>query len=301
MLMLDDFQKLKLEDKPVFDELYSKHPPKHSEYVFTTLVSWLHYVEAMFLLSGDSILLTTKYDGKRQIRAPHGERNQKLLEEVISLAKTDEDVRALVAIDEETKSWISDIYPDMQFNPNRNYFDYVYLASDLAELPGKNYLKIRNRLNRFHKKYEFTIEPISDQNFEEMLLFLQRWCLWRDCESNTMLDNERIAVLYSMDNFFKLGLSGIAIRIGLNIEAISVFQKMNPETAIIHFEKAMPDFDGIYQAINNEAAKELAKDYKFINRESDLGIDGLREAKKRYHPHHMEKVFFVDRENLLKV
>ena len=63
----------------------------------------------------------------------------------------------------------------------------------------------------------------------------------------------------------------------------------------------MPDFDGIYQAINNEAAKELAKDYKFINRESDLGIDGLREAKKRYHPHHMEKVFFVDRENLLKV
>jgi len=63
----------------------------------------------------------------------------------------------------------------------------------------------------------------------------------------------------------------------------------------------MPDFDGIYQAINNEAAKTISSDYRYINRESDLGIRGLREAKKRYHPHHMEKIYFVKRENLLKV
>jgi hypothetical protein len=206
-----------------------------------------------------------------------------------------------VGIGEETKDWMSDLYPEIKITPNPDYFDYVYLASDLAELKGKKYLKIRNRLNHFNKRYAYDIEPVTDQNIEEIQTFLQRWCLWKDCESNPMLDNERIAVMYSMDNFFELGLSGIAIRIGPDIEAISVFEEMNPETAVIHFEKAMPDFDSIYQAVNNEAAKILAADYTYINRESDIGIEGLREAKKRYHPHHMEKVYYVDRENLLKV
>ena len=101
-----------------------------------------------------------------------------------------------------------------------------------------------------------------------------------------------------MDLLFELGLKGLIIRIDGNIEGLSVFEKMNDDTAIVHYEKAMPEFDGIYQILNQESAILMAKDFKFINRESDLGKAGLRKAKKRYHPHHMEEVSYVTRENI---
>ncbi|KYK26938.1 MAG: hypothetical protein AYK23_00670 [Candidatus Proteinoplasmatales archaeon SG8-5] len=301
MLSLDDFEPLKLEHKEIFERIYANNPPRHSETVFTTLVSWLHYVDVKFIDRDDHLLISTEFEDEVRLRPPIGRPNADSLNDIIELAKANGRIRSIVGIEEPTKEWISGIHPDLKFQPNRDYYDYVYLASDLAELAGKNYLKIRNRLNRYNRKYEHTVEPIAASNFDEVMTFIRKWCLWRDCASNQMLENERIAVMYSMDNFFELCLSGIAIRMNHEIEAISVYEEMNPETAVIHIEKAMPDFDGIYQAINNEAAKTISSDYRYINRESDLGIRGLREAKKRYHPHHMEKIYFVKRENLLKV
>ena len=82
------------------------------------------------------------------------------------------------------------------------------------------------------------------------------------------------------------------------IETIAVFEGMNPGTALVHYEKGSPDYDGIYKAINQETAKLLQPNFKFINRESDMGIPGLRKAKLSYKPHHMVEVFHVDRQSL---
>jgi hypothetical protein len=300
MLSLDDFEPLALEHRPLFDNLYAKYPPRHSENVFTTLLSWQHYVKVSVLVREENILMSTYVEGEQRLRSPLGRPDADQIKDIVGLARR-EGATAIAAIEEEMAGRFTDAFPDLELTPNRDYFDYVYLSSDLAKLPGKNYLKIRNRLNRFNRKYEYTVEPVSVENFEETMTFIRKWCLWKDCVSNDMLENERIAVMYSMDNFFDLGLSGTVIRMGSEIEALSVYEALNPDTAIIHFEKAMPDFDGIYQAINNEVAKLLAPKYTFINRESDLGINGLREAKKRYHPHHLENIYFVERENLLKV
>ena len=300
MLSLDDFEPLTLQHRDIFKEIFAKHPPKHSENVFTTLMSWQHYVKVSILVVEQTILMSSNIEGEHRLRCPLGRPDADLIKETVRLAQR-EGATAIAAIEEGTMARFTDVFPNLVLTPNRDFFDYVYLSSDLAELPGKSYLKIRNRLNRFHRKYEYTVEPVSRENFGETMTFIRKWCLWKDCASNEMLENERLAVMYSMDNFFDLGLRGTVIRMDSEIEALSVYEPLNPNTAIIHFEKAMPDYDGIYQAINNEVALVLAPEYKFINRESDLGIDGLREAKKRYHPHHMEQVYYVDRENLLKV
>ena len=71
---------------------------------------------------------------------------------------------------------------------------------------------------------------------------------------------------------------------------MSIFERLNADTALVHFEKGIEDYEGIYKAINAETAAVLAKDFEFINRESDMGVAGLREAKTRYHPHHMVEV-----------
>jgi hypothetical protein len=74
---------------------------------------------------------------------------------------------------------------------------------------------------------------------------------------------------------------------------------MNPETAVVHYEKGSPDFDGIYKAINMETAKILQKNYTYINRQSDMDLPGLRKAKMSYHPHHMIEVFHVNKKDMI--
>ena len=82
---------------------------------------------------------------------------------------------------------------------------------------------------------------------------------------------------------------------------MSLFEGLNRDTALVHFEKGLPDCKGIYRAVNAETAKILARDYVYINRESDMGVEGIREAKTRYHPHHMVEVHMLMRDELEKV
>jgi len=111
-------------------------------------------------------------------------------------------------------------------------------------------------------------------------------------------ENEKNAILYSMAHFFDLKLSGIAMRVLDEIEAIAVYEKMSPDTVVVHYEKGSPDYDGIYKAINQETATIVQKDFNFINRESDMDLPGLRKAKMSYRPHHLVEVYVAIRDSI---
>ena len=240
----------------------------------------------------------TQLNNEIRLRPPSGKQNVELLKQVLSLAVKEGSDEPFGVVNVKIKEWISKEFPKLKFLEHRDYFDYVYRSSDLASLPGSSYSKIRNRLNKFIKKYEYATEVISDENMDEVNEFLKRWCLWKDCESDEILANEKKAILYSMSHFFDLGLSGIIIRVEGNIEALAVYEAMSPDTAVVHYEKGSPYFDGIYKAINMETAKILQKDYTFINREEDMGIAGLRKAKMSYRPHHMVEVYHVNKKDI---
>jgi len=299
MLSLDDFQPVKLEDKSLFDKHYDKFPPSHSDNVFTTLISWMDYSDYHFTFLDDNLLIYSNIGGKIRFRPPSGSFKKDVFDQVLKLAKNQDSDYPFGVVDIKTKEWISTIYPKIVFEEHRDFYDYVYLSEDLAELKGSKFAKIRNRLNKFKNNHEYSVERISEKNMNEVREFLKRWCLWKDCESDPLLENERKAILYSMSNFFELKLSGIAMRIKGAIEAIAVYEKMSPDTAIVHYEKGSPDYDGIYKAINQETAKIIQKDFTFINRESDMNLPGLRKAKMSYRPHHMAEVFHVNKHNIL--
>jgi len=298
-LSLNDFKPIRLEDKHIFDKHYEKYPQVHSDNVFTTMISWMEYGDYHYALLEDNIVIMTKVNNLIQFRLPMGKHDPDLSSQVFKLAFKEASSPPIVLIDMETKNWLSKNFPRLKFYPDRDYFDYVYLASDLADLPGTAYAKIRNRLNKFKKNYAYTTEPISEDNINEVRDFLRRWCLWKNCESDPILENEKKAILYSTSRFFELGLSGIAIRINERVESIAVFERMGPDTALVHYEKGSPDYDGIYKAINAETAKILQKDFRFINRESDMDLPGLRQAKMSYNPHHMVEVFHMDRQDMV--
>jgi len=299
LLSLDDFKPIELKDKPLFDKHYLKYPPFHSDNLFTTMISWEDYGKYEYVFLDGNLIIMSRIKNKIRFRPPSGKFDKNIFDQVIMLAKKQNSDYPFGVIDIQTKDWLLKNYPKMKIIPHRDYFEYVYLASDLAQLSGSDYSKIRNRLNKFKKNYNYDLEKISNSNIGEVREFLNRWCLWKDCKSDSFLEAEKKAILYSMSNFFELGLSGISIRLNGNIEAIAVYEKMNRDTAVVHYEKGSPDFDGIYKAINQETAAILQKDFKYINRESDMGIPGLKKAKISYRPHHMIEVFHVYKDDII--
>lgn len=299
MISIDDFKPVTLDVKTQFKNHYENYPTEHSDNLFTTLFSWMDYGKYKFNIVDNNLLLMSQIRNNIQFRYVSGKYNKEIFKQFFELVKKYESEYPITHIDTKTKIWLSENYPKLEFIPFRDVFDYVYLASDLANLPGTKYSKIRNRLNKFKKNFSYTIESITDNNLNEVREFLRRWCLWKECESDPLLENEKKAILNSIDHFIELELSGVAIRIYDKIEAISVYEKMTTDMAVVHYEKGSPDYDGIYKAINQETAKILQKKFKFINRESDMNIAGLRKAKMSYHPHHMVEVFNLAKENFL--
>jgi hypothetical protein len=249
-----------------------------------------------------NVILACTVAGITRLHPPIGPRDPALMQAVVRLALDMGDNNSpLILIDPDTAQWIKKIYPDLTLVPDLNHFEYVYRARDLTELPGKKYLKIRSQINKFRKNYRYTVEPITPENREEIMKFLVKWCESKRCKNNFILAREIEAVFYAIEHLTELPLQGILIRVDSEVAAISLFEHLNANTALIHFEKGLPEYEGIYKVINAETAALLVNEVEYINRESDLGVSGLRKAKLRYHPHHMVEVYSLKRRTCFPV
>ncbi|MDD1695337.1 MAG: phosphatidylglycerol lysyltransferase domain-containing protein [Methanoregula sp.] len=297
MLSQDDFKPVTLADREFFSRHYALYPQTHSDNTFTNMVCWNHYAHYTWAFVEKSVIIASTIGNVTRFRPPIGPRNPALLRSVISLASDVSDNEPLGLIDPETARWMKEVCPGINLVADRNHFEYVYRASDLADLPGKNYLTIRHQVNKFRRNCKNVVEPISRENWEEVKRFLIEWCEWKGCEGDPVLAHEKEAVFFAIDHFNELPVRGLAIRVFEKIGAISLYERLTPDTALVHFEKGLPDCEGIYKAINTEVAALLAPHFTYINRESDLGVAGLREAKMRYHPHHMVEVYSLKRDS----
>ncbi|MBP1928508.1 hypothetical protein J2741_001055 [Methanolinea mesophila] len=298
MLTRKDFLPVTLEDRDLFRAHYARYPQTHSDNTFTNMVCWNSYAHYEFARKKGAIILASTIEGETKFRPPIGPRDPALLKELIRLAIAEGDDTPLVLVDEETRAWIMTLYPDLELTPDRDYFEYVYRTDDLAGLTGKQYLTIRRQLSRFRRNCSPVVEEISPGTLGEVHDFLVEWCEWKDCDSVPFLGYEKDAVFFALDHYEELGLSGLIIRVVGKIGAITLYEELSPSTAVVHFEKGLPDCEGIYKAINAEAATALLGRFEFINRESDMGVEGLREAKTRYHPHHMVEVYCARKDDL---
>jgi uncharacterized protein len=297
MIRQDDFRPVTLADRAFFEQHYALYPQLHSDNTFSNMVCWNHFAHYTYAYVEKNVIIASTIGSVTRFRSPIGPRNPALLRSLIRLATDVSDDEPIVLIYPETAEWMREVCPEINLVADRNHFEYVYRAADLAELPGKNYLTVRRQLNKFRKNCANVVEPIKRENWEEVKRFLIEWCEWKGCEQgDPVLAHEKEAVFFAIDHFDELPLRGIAIRVFSKIGAIALYEPMTRDTALVHFEKGLPDCEGIYKAINNETALRIAKNFTYINRESDLGVEGLREAKMRYHPHHMVEVYSMKRD-----
>ena len=301
IIKFDDFRPVTFDDKALFLSHYERFPQIHSDNTFTNIMCWNHFAHYRYAHVMDNILISSTIEGKTKFRPPIGPRNRELLKKVFHLAVMEGDDHPLVLVDDETKTWILEEYPDLPLHHDRNYSEYVYSTQDLADLPGKRYVNIRSHLNRFKRNCNPIVEEIQEHNLPEIREFLLEWCEWKDCDSEPFLQYEKDATLFALSHFTDLDLSGLLIRVAGKVGAIALFEIMNASTAVVHFEKGLPDCEGIYKAINVETAKYLRGKADYINRESDMGVPGLRKSKTRYRPHHMVEVYYAKKEDLVKL
>ncbi|UCH22380.1 MAG: DUF2156 domain-containing protein [Deltaproteobacteria bacterium] len=181
--------------------------------------------------------------------------------------------------------WRPSLGDRIRIEEERRNWDYIYSLEELIELKGNRFHKKRNLLNQFIKKYDYKFVNFGPELVEPAMAMQEDWCNWRNCESSEILAAENRAVLKIFMNWDKLvDLTGGAILVDNMIVAYTVAEKYSPDTVLIHYEKGCPDYKGVYQAINQMFLAHLTEAFKWVNREQDLGEEGLRKAKLSYNP-----------------
>lgn len=165
---------------------------------------------------------------------------------------------------------------------DRPSWDYVYRTQDLLELKGRKYQQQRQALRKFRQKYSYAYTPLvsSDRSAIESV-----FDAWAEAHPDShSVDDERIALNEAIHHQHDLGIKGGGLRIDEKLVAFAMGSALTPETALIHFEKAHPEYQGIYAAMNWEFLHHAWHHTQTVNREDDLGLPNLREAKNRLHP-----------------
>ncbi|HRR29388.1 MAG TPA: phosphatidylglycerol lysyltransferase domain-containing protein, partial [Victivallales bacterium] len=165
---------------------------------------------------------------------------------------------------------------------DEDFVDYVHLIDRLVELKGSKLAKKKNLISQFVRNHpDYKCLPITD-NFKTSILELSDKWYAKQHTNHIGLKHEKLALNSAIEHFESLSLEGLVILAENKICAFSIFSRQNDETYIEHFEKADSEIKGSAQIINMETAKYLRTKAKFLNREQDLGIPGLRKAKLSY-------------------
>ncbi|MBU0482537.1 MAG: DUF2156 domain-containing protein [Proteobacteria bacterium] len=282
---------LELSDREKITALFRQYPPVISEHTFTNLFVWRHMRPLDFFEIEGSIIFTVKsasrvLPGRIIFGPPLGD-----LEIRDALSCFDGPVTGAIRLPAGGRE---DFYYAAAVEEDRDNADYVYLVEDLATLAGRRFAKKRNHIKGCLNNYSCRYEPITAANIAQCKELAHRWCVQRQCHHEPGLCGEYQALNDCLDYFAELDLLGGAVLINGQVEAIAIAEELRPEMAVWHFEKANPAIPGLGQLINKWFAEFGLQDFKYVNREQDLGVPGLRQAKESYYPDHL-----VEKKNIL--
>lgn len=275
-----------LEDKEIINRHLKIKNYGVSDLSFTNFYLW-HFSRAITYAILDGFLcIKTQYPDEAPFYfLPVGEGElAPILEKLIEESEQEGYPFSLRAITPEMKESLESAMPDQfLYEEQRDRFDYLFSVSELTELKGRKYHKKKNHVNRFKNNYLYCYEPIDSSNKDEVKATWDTWFHKLENPDQGII-NEKLGIDHALDHLEQMDFTGGLLRIEGNIMAFSFGEMLNEESVVIHIEKADISYHGAYQAINQIFLEQAWQDALYVNREEDLGIEGLRKAKLSYHP-----------------
>lgn len=289
------FREILLEDKNFFQDFFAHSPPQISEYTFTNLFIWHYYYHLLWCLWDDCICILVQPAISQPFFFPPlcKDNFQERTNEFLRHLKSQGITPVVHRVPEDLVNQHLKDNNHFEIVLDRDNCDYVYLTEDLINLEGNKFHSKRNHINKFKRDHSYYYVSLTPDLVEDCLALESEWCNLKHCEMFSGLLGEERAIYESLKNMETLGFKGGVILIKEKVEAFALGEQLNPQTAVIHIEKANPAFDGLYQLINQEFCMHEWENLPYINREQDLGEEGLRTAKLSYHPHHMVNKYTV--------
>jgi len=284
------FSEISLNDRDIFNKYLSNQRYEASEMNFTNFFMWRKVYNFRYAEAHDHLcIVTVPLEGQPYAMMPIGSCEkpdmEAILKELVEYFNLKGWTFKFKRIEEAKLDKLKAVSNfDLDFEIDRDNSDYLYSSCSLINLKGKKYDGKRNHINKFKKSYSYEYRPITADEIENCGIILEKWCSERSCDEHSDFTCEKIANYEVLKNYETLGVKGAIIYVDGKPEAFSVGEMQNDNTAVIHIEKANSSVNGLYTFINQQFCTNEWSSCEFINREQDLGIEGLRKAKLSYNP-----------------
>lgn len=291
------FKELSISDKSTVLRYTANSKRRNCDLSFSNLCSWRFNYHTQLAIWKDCLLFRFWVDDKTlAYMMPLGEGDlRSVLKDMVEDSEKEGQPFRMLGVCSDMRGKLEELYyNDFDFVHTRDYDDYIYLRTDLAELKGKKYQSKRNFVNRFKRNNKYEYLPITTEHIDECLALEAQWFEVNNGVMDKSTTAERKALTYALQHFDDLGLTGGLLQIEGRTVAFTFGMPINYDTFGVHVEKADTSVEGSYAMINYEFANHVPEQYIYLNREEDLGVEGLRTAKLSYHPTILLKKFIAN-------
>lgn len=285
-----DFKIPEIEDKQWVDECLKNVHSMNCEYAFGNVFIWRTAYSVRICNYNGFFICRWGRGDNISYSVPIGAGDYKAaLEQIIDDARSQGINLKFYGVTEYYKKLLDEYFPGkFSYVYDDGFNDYIYSVEKMAQLKGKKYHGKRNHITNFKKNNpDWSFEKIDKNNINDCIALHTKWIRDKDREHSDEDEDfslEFEAVLSAFENFEALDLTGGIIRINGEAIAYTLGERQSDKVFITHFEKAPADIQGAYPVINQEFTRNCLMSYEYVNREEDLGLEGLRKAKQSYNP-----------------
>ena len=286
-----EFKRITKEDFPIIDKYFDQHElsaehPRFCDYAPGTVKMWFEEYSLSYATYGDCLYLRANYEEEEgtSYLMPVGKAGKEALIPLAEYLKGVDEC-TLSVMPEGKKGEICEIFgiEEDRIFADRDWADYIYLREEFCNPSGRKHHNYKYNLNKFAKEHpDYKVEPLCEENKREALEFYECYC--RDNpETSSIEDGEfRATVPVILDPEF-YSMSGAVLRVDGKIIGLTLGE-IYKDTVIVHTEKALKEIAGAYQTLALGYQKMMPETVKYINREEDMGLMGLRRSKISYSP-----------------